>query len=65
MTKKLYDECYDAGFTQEQVKDAVAVCAAFNFFNRIVEGHGVQENSESWAPAAEQINSFGYDRRFA
>jgi uncharacterized peroxidase-related enzyme len=65
MTKKLYDECYNAGFTQEQVKDAVAVCAAFNFFNRIVEGHGVQENSESWAPAAEQINSMGYDRRFA
>jgi uncharacterized peroxidase-related enzyme len=64
MTKKLYDECYDAGFTQEQVKDAVAVCAAFNFFNRIVEGHGVQENSQSWAPAAEQINKVGYDQRY-
>ena len=65
MTKKLYDECYDAGFTQDQVKDAVAVCAAFNFYNRIVEGHGVQENSKGWAPAAEQINSIGYDGRFA
>jgi uncharacterized peroxidase-related enzyme len=64
MTKKLYDECYDAGFTQEQVKDAVAVCAAFNFFNRIVEGHGVQENSETWIPSAEQINKVGYDQRY-
>lgn len=65
MTKRLYDECYEAGFTQEQVKDAIAVCSAFNFFNRIVEGHGVQENSETWAPSAQQINSVGYDGRFA
>ncbi len=65
ITNKLYDECYDAGFTQEQVKDAVAVCAAFNFFNRIVEGHGIQENPKTWMEAAEHINRVGYDRRFA
>lgn len=64
MTKRLYDDCYEAGFTQEQVKDAIAVCSAFNFFNRIVEGHGVQENSESWAPSAQQINKVGYDQRY-
>ena len=51
-----------AGFSEEQLKDAIAVCAAFNLFNRIVEGHGIAPH-ENYVMAARMINSHGYDRR--
>lgn len=54
----------NSGFTEEQLKDAIAVCAAFNFYNRIVEGHGVEANEETWLPAAFMINTHGYDKRY-
>lgn len=53
----------NAGFSEDQLKEAIVVCAAFNMFNRIVEGHGVEENSNTWTPSVEMINKFGYDRR--
>jgi uncharacterized peroxidase-related enzyme len=53
----------NAGFSEDQLKEAIVVCAAFNMFNRIVEGHGVEENSDTWAESTEMINKFGYDRR--
>ena len=53
------------GFTQEELKDAIAVCAIFNFYNRIVEGHGISRNEETWEPASKMINSYGYDRRYS
>lgn len=56
-------EVINAGVTEEELKDAVAVCAAFNYYNRIVFGHGLEANSETWKPAAEMINNHGYDRR--
>jgi len=51
-----------AGFSEDQLKDAIAVCAAFNLFNRIVEGHGVAPQ-ESYDQDAKMINTHGYDRR--
>ena len=53
----------NAGFSEDQLKEAIVVCAAFNMFNRLVEGHGVEENSDTWTESAEMINKFGYDRR--
>jgi uncharacterized peroxidase-related enzyme len=51
-----------AGFSQDQLKDAIAVCAAFNLFNRIVEGHGIAPH-DSYEQDAKMINAHGYDRR--
>ena len=53
-----------AGFSEDELKDAIAVCAAFNFYNRIVEGHGIAENADTWSEAAQMINEIGYDRRY-
>ncbi len=53
----------NAGFSEDQLKEAIVVCAAFNMFNRLVEGHGVEENSDTWTESAEMINKFGYDTR--
>ena len=64
ITKNDAQKVFDAGFSEDELKDAIAVCAAFNLFNRIVEGHGIQENADTWLPSAEQINKNGYDRRY-
>lgn len=66
LTKSDYQNVFDAGFSEAELKDAISVCAIFNFYNRIVEGHGiVQENYAEWEFVAEQINKAGYDRRYS
>lgn len=60
----LRDDVLKAGFTEEELKDAIAVCAIFNFFNRIVEGHGIEANADTWDASAHFINEHGYDRRY-
>lgn len=52
-----------AGFTEDELKDAIAVCAAFNLFNRIVEGHGIAPHDDYTADVA-MINARGFDRRY-
>lgn len=52
-----------AGFTEEELKDAIGVCAAFNLFNRLVEGHGIPPKSD-YSQDAEMLNRHGYDRRY-
>lgn len=59
----LKNEVISSGFTEEELKDSIAVCAAFNFYNRIVEGHGIDANEETWSSASQMINAYGYDRR--
>ena len=56
------ESVHSAGFNEDELKDAIAVCAAFNLFNRIVEGHGVAPRDDYSTDAA-QINNHGYDRR--
>jgi uncharacterized peroxidase-related enzyme len=58
------DKVIASGFTEEELKDAIAVCAAFNFFNRIVEGHGIKSNEATYKTSAEMISKHGYDRRY-
>jgi uncharacterized peroxidase-related enzyme len=54
---------HNAGFSEDQLKDAIAVCAAFNLFNRIVEGHGVAPH-DNYDADVKMINTHGYDRRY-
>jgi uncharacterized peroxidase-related enzyme len=57
------EKVINAGYSEDELKDAIVVCAAFNMFNRIVEGHGVEENSDTWDMSADMINKYGYDRK--
>ena len=54
---------HSAGFSEDELKDAIAVCAAFNLFNRIVEGHGVVPHN-SYDEDVKMINTKGYDLRY-
>lgn len=66
LTPNDFNLVIDSGITEEELKDAIAVCAAFNYFNRIVEGHFLPthpEGSKGFAQIANIITEHGYDRR--
>jgi hypothetical protein len=58
-----FNDVVSSGVSEDELKDAIAVCAAFNYYNRIVEGHFLETNPEGFKQDAEMINKFGYDRR--
>jgi uncharacterized peroxidase-related enzyme len=53
-------EVYEAGWNDEALLHAIAVCAYFNNMNRLVEGAGIVGTSEDYTVAAERLVSKGY-----
>jgi uncharacterized peroxidase-related enzyme len=53
---------YDAGWSDEALLYAIAVCAYFNNMNRLVEGAGIVGTSEEYAKAAQRLVKHGYLR---
>jgi uncharacterized peroxidase-related enzyme len=60
MTPADADAVYAAGWSDEALFNAVAVCAYFNNMNRLVEGLGLVGSPESYAFAAQRLVSEGY-----
>jgi uncharacterized peroxidase-related enzyme len=53
---------YDAGWSDEALLHAVAVCAYFNNMNRLVEGVGIAGAGKDYSAAAERLIRDGYHR---
>lgn len=51
---------YAAGWSDEALLHAVAVCAYFNNMNRLVEGCGIVGTAEGYAAGAKQLVARGY-----
>lgn len=51
---------YEAGWSEEALVHAVAVCAYFNNMNRLVEGTGIVGDAAGRAGAAERLIANGY-----
>ncbi len=53
---------FDAGWNEDALHDAIVVCALFNSYNRIVEGHGVKgRDAQDFRRRGELLAEFGYD----
>jgi uncharacterized peroxidase-related enzyme len=63
LTQGDYDRVIASGLSEDELKDAIAVCAAFNFFNRIVFGHFIKPDPAGYQQSTDTINQFGYDGR--
>ncbi|MDE2150314.1 MAG: peroxidase-related enzyme [Gammaproteobacteria bacterium] len=51
-----------AGWPEEAIEDAVHVAAIFNFYNRLMDGHGIAPRSDEANRArAAFIKQYGYD----
>jgi len=53
---------YDAGWSDEALLHAIAVCAYFNNMNRLVEGAGIIGTTEDYSVAAQRLVEHGYLR---
>jgi uncharacterized peroxidase-related enzyme len=52
-----------AGWSDEAIFDAVTVCALFNFYNRWIDGTGVQDlPAEMYAFSGKRLAASGYAR---
>jgi uncharacterized peroxidase-related enzyme len=60
MTEADASAVYEAGWNDEALLHAIAVCAYFNNMNRLVEGAGIVGTSEDYSAAAERLAEHGY-----
>ena len=65
MTKSDADAVRAAGWSDNALHDAIAVCALHNFFNRWVDGCGVDAGDEDLAKSGTRLAEQGYDGFFA
>lgn len=50
------DAVFAAGWNEEAFETAVAICALFNFYNRVVEGHGIEADPTCWHEAGQRLS---------
>ncbi|MFQ5970889.1 MAG: carboxymuconolactone decarboxylase family protein [Alphaproteobacteria bacterium] len=63
MTQADADAVFAAGWDEQALADAVAICALFNLYNRVVDGHGITGSPDNFAEVAERVNRQGYEKR--
>ena len=54
------DAVFDAGWDEQTLRHAIIVSALFNFFNRVVDGHGVAGDPDADADRGGALASKGY-----
>lgn len=56
------DAVFSAGWDERALHDAIAVCARFNFMNRMVMGHGIVAEPEKFMERGRRKAKEGYKR---
>ncbi|MHA1563788.1 MAG: carboxymuconolactone decarboxylase family protein [Alphaproteobacteria bacterium] len=62
MTQADAQAVFDAGWDERALHDAVLVCAMFNFYNRLIEGHGVKGYDALFKDRGPRLQRSGYLR---
>lgn len=60
MVQRDADEVFEAGWTEDDLHLAVAICALFNFMNRLVHGLGIEEDPAYSMAAGPRLREMGY-----
>jgi len=55
MTQRDADAVFEAGWDDDAFHHAVSICALYNLYNRIIQGHGILSDSTYWKRAAEWL----------
>ena len=54
------DAVFDAGWDEQAVRHAINVSALFNYFNRVVDGHGLAADAATDTERGAALASLGY-----
>ena len=60
ITQKDADEVFNAGWLEEDLQELILVGCLFNFYNRLLDGHGVKGNKAIYHFGAEHLHKNGY-----
>lgn len=63
MTRADAEAVYAAGWSERALFQAVAVCALFSFFNRFVDGTGIDAAAVDFDKVAAGLHEIGYEGR--
>ncbi len=65
MTQADADAIFDAGWDDNAFHYAVTICAMFNYYNRILEGHGIHGDHAYHLEAGQRLANLGYEKLLA
>lgn len=54
------EKILDEKWSEQTVEDLICIVSAFNFFNRLLDGHGIKGNSKIYKMAGEHLSKKGY-----
>jgi len=54
------EKILDKLWSEQAVEDLISIVSAFNFFNRLLDGHGIKGNSKVYKMAGEHLSKKGY-----
>ena len=59
--QKDVDKILEAGWDETAFHYIVSLCALTNYYNRVLDGHGIIANSVRWKESAERLSKTKYD----
>ena len=54
------DKVFDAGWGEQDLQDVILIGCLFNFYNRLLDGHGIKGNQAIYDFGAEHLHKNGY-----
>ena len=54
------DAVFAAGWGEDALHDAAAICALFSFYNRLVDGHGIKGDAAMFPMIGDMLKQHGY-----
>ena len=60
LTQKDADEIFKAGWLEEDLQEVILIGCLFNFYNRLLDGHGVKGNRAIYHFGANHLHKNGY-----
>jgi uncharacterized peroxidase-related enzyme len=60
LTQEDADKVYEAGWSEQALYDAICICCLFNFYNRLLDGHGIKGNKHIYQMGGNHLHKNGY-----
>ncbi len=54
------EKVYQAGWSEQALYDAICICCLFNFYNRLLDGHGIKGNDNIYQLGGQHLHENGY-----
>lgn len=54
------DMVFEAGWCEQDLQDVILIACLFNFYNRLLDGHGIKGNQAIYEFVAEHLHKKGY-----